>query len=83
MVHRVGFFQYRVGLGGVLKKKSRVSGGLGRVEVFQSSIRYFWVPYLLSRVFPGMTGISGYFRYTGDLAFPEMSGYPIPNDFQN
>ena len=49
---RVGFFQYRTGLGRVLK--SRIAGGLGRVGVLKYSIGYFRVSYLFS-------GISGYF----------------------
>ena len=68
--------------------------GSGRIEVLIYLIGYFRVPYLLS----GNVGYFGYTRQMGlpelsgipddcvypkCLVFPDILGYPIPDDFQN
>ena len=64
---RVGFFN--IGSGRVLDKIPGSGSGSGRVRVSKNTIGYFRVSFFLSgngyfrvfRVFPGMSGIFGYF----------------------
>ena len=51
-------FQYRVGSGRVLDKIPGSGSGSGRVGVSKYTIGYLFY----FRVFPGFSGISGYFR---------------------
>ena len=61
-------FQY--GSGRVLNKIPGSGSGSGRVGVSKYMIRYFRVSFFL-RVFPGISGISGYVGY-----FRVFLGYP-------
>ena len=59
-------FQYRVGSGRVLDKIPGSGSGSGRVGVSKNMIGYFRVSFFpgyfrVFRVFPGMSGIFGYF----------------------
>ena len=56
-------FQYRVGSGRVLDKILGSGLGSGRVGVSNHKIGYFRVSFYswLFRIFPGMSGIFGYF----------------------
>ena len=56
-------FQYRVGAGQVLDKIPGSGSGSGRVGVLKNTIGYFRVSFFFRvfRVFPGMSGIFGYF----------------------
>ena len=70
-------FQYRVGSGRVLDKIPGIGSGSGRVGVSKYAIGYFRVSLL----------VSGIFRYFGYFAkfrvIPDISSYPLPDDFQN
>ena len=57
---RVGFFS--IGSGRVLYKILGAGSGSGRVRVSKNTIGYFRVSFFF-RVFPGISGISGIFRY--------------------
>ena len=57
---RVGFFN--IGSGRVLDKIPGSGSGSGRVGVSKNTIGYFRVSFFL-RVFPGISGISGYVGY--------------------
>ena len=57
---RVGFFN--IGSGRVVDKIPGSGSDLGRVGVTKNTIRYFRVSFFF-RVFPGISGISGYVGY--------------------
>ena len=57
---RVGFFN--IGSGRVLDKIPGSGSGSGRVGVSKNTIGYFRV-FFFFRVFPGISGISGYVGY--------------------
>ena len=65
-------FQYRVGSGRVLDKIPGSGSGSGRVGVSKNMIGYFRVSFVYFRVFPGISGISGYVGF-----FQVFLGLPI------
>ena len=66
---RVGFFN--IGSGRVLEKTPGSGSGSGRVGVSKNTIGYFRV-FFFFRVFPGISGTSGYVGY-----FQVFLGLPI------